>query len=80
MDKIVIAHVKASELPEQWSKTIKAKRDETFTVTLASERGTSAKRKVDRRNPLFGIWADRTDLSDVAVYVRSLRKARAVTK
>lgn len=80
MDKIVIAHVKASELPEQWSKTIKAKRDETFTVTLAPERGASAKRKVDRRNPLFAIWADRTDLSDVGVYVRSLRKARAVTK
>jgi hypothetical protein len=80
MEKIVIAHVKASELPEQWSKSINAKRDDTFTVTLAPERGSNAKRKGDRRNPLFGIWADRTDLSDVGAYVRSLRKARAVSK
>lgn len=80
MEKIVIAHVKASELPEQWSKSIKAKRDETFTVTLASERRAKAKRVVERRNPLFGIWADRRDLSDVGEYVRSLRKARAPSK
>jgi hypothetical protein len=80
MDKIVFAHVKASELPEQWSKSIKAKRNETFTVTLAPERSTKAKRKVDRGNPLFGIWADRTDLNDVGAYIRRLRKVRAVSK
>ena len=80
MDKIVIAHVKASELPEQWSKSINAKHDETFTVTLAPERVTKATGKAGRRNPLFGIWADRSDLRDVGKYLRSMRKSRTVSK
>lgn len=80
MEKIVIAHVKASELPEQWSKSINAKRNETFTVTLAPERAVKATDKAGRRNPLFSIWADRSDLRDVGGYVRSLRKSRTVSK
>lgn len=80
MEKIIIEHVKASELPEQWSKSINAKHNETFTVTLAPERATKSKRKVDRQNPLFGIWADRTDLTDTNAYVRGLRKARDVSR
>ncbi len=80
MEKVVITHVNASELPEQWSKSINAKDNETFTVTLAPERDPKAKRKLNRRNPLFGIWADRTDLRDIETHVRSLRKVRAVSR
>jgi hypothetical protein len=76
MEKVVLRKVKASELPARWTKSLKAKRGNTFTVTIVAEPQAVLKTKQATANPLFGIWADRTDIGDVAAYVRGLRRAR----
>ena len=43
-------------------------------VTIAEER--RATRTEPEELPVFGMWADRTDLDDVPGYVRELRKGR----
>lgn len=43
-------------------------------VTIADER--RAARTQSEELPVFGMWADRTDLDDVPGYVRELRKGR----
>jgi hypothetical protein len=76
MEKVVLKKVKASELPARWAEALNAKRGHTFTVTITPESQPHAKARQAKSNPLFGIWADRTDIVDVAAYVRALRAPR----
>ena len=76
MEKFVLKKVKASELPMRWAESLKAKRGHTFTVTITPESRQRSKVTQTKPNPLFGIWADREDIGDVAAYVRALRAPR----
>ena len=76
LDTIVLEHVKASELPADWIKRIKAKPGETVWVTIAKETTTAKRSKNDKPNRTFGMWADRQDIGDVGEYVRKLRQPR----
>jgi hypothetical protein len=76
VEKIVIEHVKASELPESWTRSLKSKRDKTFTVTLLPEQSPKQLGLAGKPNQTFGMWADRNELQDVAAYVRKLRQSR----
>ncbi|MEL6195541.1 MAG: type II toxin-antitoxin system prevent-host-death family antitoxin [Myxococcota bacterium] len=59
-------------------------RGETVTVTYRGEARAqlvpvpkrARKTKGSEASPLFGIWADRDDLSDVEAYVDHLRRPR----
>lgn len=73
---IVLDPVKASELPKAWRRRMKARAGELLTVTIAKrERKTT-----EKPNATFGMWADRTDVSDPSAYVRALRQPRPVRR
>ena len=74
---VVIKGVVASELPEAWRRRLKAKSNEVLTVTIAKSKLNVVAKTAKQPNATFGMWADRTDVSDPADFVRALRKARA---
>ena len=78
MSTLVIEHLKASELPQQWAQRLNARPEQTVTVRIETETGpaagTAAAFVTD--DPAFGIWRDREDMTDVEAYVRKLRAPR----
>lgn len=45
-------------------------------VSIEQEKATAGSNTGDI--PVFGMWGDREDLSDIGTYVRQLRKGRAI--
>ena len=78
MGTVVLEGVKASELPAAWRKRVKAKAEELVTVTIARPKPRIAGKRGKRPNATFGMWADRTNISDPAAYVRAARRPRAI--
>ena len=76
LDTIILEHVKASELPTDWIKRIKAKPGETLRVTIVKEVASVKRSKARKPNRSFGMWADRQDIGDAGDYVRQLRQPR----
>lgn len=79
MSTLVIEHVKARDLPEQWAQDLKARPDQTVTVRIETEPEQSdveATESFVTNDPAFGIWRDRADIGDVEAYVRRLRASR----
>jgi hypothetical protein len=74
MNAIVIEHVKVSELPEDWRARLHAGADARVTVRIEEEADTATKGNLE--NPLFGMWRDRAELTDVDAYMRRLRAPR----
>ena len=78
MSTLVIEHLKASELPQQWAQRLRAKPEQTVTVRIETEpepvAETAAAFVTD--DPAFGIWRDREDMADVEAYLRKLRAPR----
>ncbi len=72
MNAIVIERVKVSELPEDWRVRLHVGGNARVTVRIEEEAAATE----DAENPLFGMWQDRTELSDVEAYVRKLRAPR----
>lgn len=71
MNAILIEHVRVSELPESWRARLATARDAQVTVRIEEESTA-----VDDTISAFGMWSDRSDLADVAGYVRRLRAPR----
>ena len=78
MNAIVIQHVKVGDLPEEWRERLAADEDERVTVRIEQESPADRTPLLDERpdDPLFGMWSDRTEVADVADYVRKLRASR----
>ena len=81
MNAIVIEHVLIAELPPAWqAKLSNAPTDTRVTVRIEEESqplpAQSLPKNSAEANPLFGMWRDREDMADVAVYVRSVRASR----
>lgn len=70
MNAVVIEHVPVSELPEPWRARLAV--SETTRVTIRIEEETSE----IAENPLFGMWRDREDLTDVDAYIDQCRAPR----
>lgn len=69
MSMIIFKHVKASELPKDWMKRLKAKPEETFTVTISPEaRPREEKGATEKAKSAFGMWRDREDMGSVEEY------------
>ncbi|MFN7573402.1 MAG: hypothetical protein ACK5TK_18495 [Betaproteobacteria bacterium] len=80
MNAIVIEHVKVQELPVAWRSRLASAPDATVTVRIEEETGRHAPPVPETADdPLFGMWADREDLADVAAYIRSIRAGRLNT-
>ncbi len=77
---VVIEGVKASELPKEWRRRVRAKGNEELTVTIAKRKTQTAAKTAKKPNATFGMWADRADVKDPAAYVRALRRTRDVSR
>ena len=80
MNAIVIEHVKIEELPAAWREKLVAAPETQgaacVTVRIEAE-GTGEQAAAPLTDgPLFGMWRDREDMSDVAGYVRTIRVPR----
>ena len=75
MNSVVIEHVPVHELPEDWRARLHALPHARVTVRIEEEIAAPATEAL-ANDPAFGIWQDRTDLDDVAAYVRQLRTPR----
>jgi len=78
MSAIVIEHVKVSELPEAWRDKL-PNADARVTVRIEAEAAPGNSADADSLvtdDPAFGIWRDRTDMTDVEAYLRKLRAPR----
>ncbi len=76
MTEIVIEHVRVSELPETWRAHINATGNACVTVRIEPEAAGSEAAQEDINDPLFGMWRDRAEMTDVQAYVRKLRAPR----
>ena len=78
MPTLVIEHLKASELPEQWAQQLNTKPEQTVTVRIETEpdSGADTAAAFVTDDPAFGIWRDRDDMADVDAYLRKLRAPR----
>ena len=77
MTTLVIANLKASELPAQWAQRLDALPGQTVTVRIETEaQPLDSATDFVTDDPAFGIWKDRGDVSDVHAFVRDLRSER----
>ena len=79
MSTLVIEHLKAKDLPQQWARELNAGPEQKVTVRIETEQDAAtadAGEAFETNDPAFGIWRDRRDIGDVEKYVRSLRAPR----
>ena len=79
MSTLVIEHLEASELPQDWADRLRAKPGQTVTVRIETEPERAASEPAPAfatDDPAFGIWRDREDLADIDGYLRKLRTPR----
>jgi hypothetical protein len=78
MNTIVIEHVKLADLPEPWRAKLAARRDARVTVRIEEENEAADTQGAIAfaDDPLFGMWRDREDMTDVASYIRRIRAPR----
>lgn len=74
MNAVVFEHVKVAELPEDWRRQLAIPADARVTVRIEAEADATAASSDD--DPLFGMWRDRKDMTDVATYIRGVRASR----
>jgi hypothetical protein len=75
MNAVVIKHVNVSELPADWRARVNAPGNTKVTVRIEEE--LAAQSTADEAiNPMFGMWRDRDEMTDVDAYVRQLRSPR----
>jgi hypothetical protein len=79
MSTLVIEHLKASELPQQWVQRLKTNPEQRVTVRIETESAQSNPAPTETfatDDPAFGIWRDRSDVADVTEYINQLRAPR----
>jgi hypothetical protein len=75
MNTIVIEHVALNELPAAWQARLSGAFKTRVTVRIEEELEQDDAALL-ANNPLFGLWQDREETSDVAAYARQLRAPR----
>ena len=78
MMTLVIEHLRASELPQQWASQLKALPEQTVTVRIEMDAEATAPVAAAfvTDDPAFGIWRDRDEAADVEAFARHLRASR----
>ena len=82
MNAVVFEHVQISDLPAAWRARLSQApfaQLTQVTVRIEEEAATAHDTAVTEdatANPLFGMWRDREDLTDVAAHVHQLRSPR----
>ena len=79
MNAIVIEHMRLDELPPDWRARLAVEPDvggvARMTVRIEAEVEDTGNEPLSD-DPLFGMWSDRADITDVAGYVRAIRAPR----
>ena len=76
MNEVVFEHVPVAELPERWRAKLAWAGDALLTVRIEEEAQDISAEESVTDDPLFGMWRDREDMSDVAPYIRKMRASR----
>lgn len=80
MDTLLLKNVSLNELPAAWRAQLATAPNTRVTVRIDAEPANTEAQTGTQQdltaNPLFGLWQDRTDMTDVAQYVRQLRAPR----
>jgi hypothetical protein len=79
MDAVVFQHVRVAELPDAWRDKLARPANARVTVRIEDESGQDAvpvATDQQSSDPAFGIWRDRTDMTDVSAYLRQVRAVR----
>ena len=76
MSAVVFKHVPVAELPQKWRAKLAKGDDALVTVRIEEEVSDRPPENFVTDDSLFGMWRDRTDMADVAGYVRKLRASR----
>lgn len=82
MNTVVFEHVRVNELPAAWrAKLSKGALARLTQVTVrieeeADEASAEQAFSAIKANPMFGMWAKREEVQDVAAYTRHLRAPR----
>ena len=76
MNTVVIEHVALNELPAAWRAQLHVALDTRVTVRIEEEKTEQESQTALTDNPLFGMWQDREETAEVAVYARGLRAPR----
>jgi hypothetical protein len=77
MNAIVIEHVPVGELPQAWREKLGETADAHVTVRIEAEQAIAGQDTTEfADDPLFGMWRDREDMTDVAGYIRHMRAPR----
>ena len=76
MNSIVIEHVAINDLPAAWRDKLPLTRDALVTVRIEAETTPITEQTAMIDNPMFGMWKDRADTTDVAAFARVLRAPR----
>lgn len=84
MNTVVIKHVALTDLPAAWRARLSGAKNNRVTVRIEEEVEMEEDAAPEfapplTDNPLFGMWQDREEISDVAAYARSLRAPRHTT-
>jgi hypothetical protein len=75
MNGVVFDHVLVSELPLAWQEKLPTGSATYVTVRIEEAVGDSENKLLS--NPLFGLWRDREEMTDVGQYLKDSRAARA---
>lgn len=82
MTSVVLEHVPVSELPQAWRDKLGREMGSVINahVTVRIEAESANQAQVPdaefANDPLFGMWRDREDMTDVAKYIRAVRAGR----
>jgi hypothetical protein len=78
MNTVVFEHVRVAELPEKWRAKLAKSGDAVVRVRIEEETQNQATASASllADDPLFGMWRDREDMTDVAGYIRAIRAPR----
>src|SRR5262245_43697285 len=73
LTKLILKHLKISDLPSAWAERLKADPGQLVTVRIEAETDEyllQAAGTVQTDDPAFGIWRDHEDIADVETYAR----------
>jgi hypothetical protein len=75
MSAVIIEHVNIADLPPSWRARLTALSAGRVTVRIETEEPSTNDANA-HADPAFGMWADRADVSDPAVFAQKLRESR----
>lgn len=75
MNAVVFEHVALNELPAAWRDRLPIAPNMRVTVRIEEETEPDT-HPASKDNPMFGMWRDREDMSDVNMYMRKIRAPR----